>query len=91
MVLYTCDKCNKTFKQKSNYIYHINRKRPCNSVAINEMNSLELDNDELSAESHMAVSPSRSQQISPKSQQTSIDDQKKQQKVNKHQLIIKKG
>ena len=29
MVLYKCDKCNKEFKQKSNYIRHINRKKTC--------------------------------------------------------------
>ena len=29
MVLYTCEKCNKEFNQKSNYLNHINRKKPC--------------------------------------------------------------
>jgi uncharacterized C2H2 Zn-finger protein len=29
MVLYKCDKCNKEFNQKSNYIRHINRKKTC--------------------------------------------------------------
>lgn len=29
MVLYKCEKCNKEFSQKSNYIAHINRKNPC--------------------------------------------------------------
>jgi uncharacterized C2H2 Zn-finger protein len=29
MVLYTCEKCNKEFNQKSNYLKHINRKKPC--------------------------------------------------------------
>jgi uncharacterized C2H2 Zn-finger protein len=29
MVLYKCDKCDKEFNQKSNYIRHINRKKTC--------------------------------------------------------------
>ena len=29
MVLYACEKCNKEFNQKSNYLKHINRKKPC--------------------------------------------------------------
>jgi len=29
MVLYKCEKCNKEFNQKSNYLKHINRKNPC--------------------------------------------------------------
>ena len=31
MVIYTCEKCNKEFNQKSNYSKHINRKKLCNS------------------------------------------------------------
>ena len=31
-MLYKCIKCNKEFKQKSNYNYHINRKNPCKSI-----------------------------------------------------------
>jgi len=29
MVLYTCDKCNKTYDHKGGYIKHLNRKLPC--------------------------------------------------------------
>lgn len=29
MVQYKCDKCNKLFDKKSNFLYHINRKIPC--------------------------------------------------------------
>jgi uncharacterized C2H2 Zn-finger protein len=37
MVLYKCEKCNKEFNQKSNYVIHINRKKPCNiNIIINE-------------------------------------------------------
>jgi len=32
MVLYKCNKCNKEFNRKSNYINHINRKFPCNNL-----------------------------------------------------------
>jgi len=35
MVKYICEKCNKEFNQKSNYIKHINRKNPCNNEEIN--------------------------------------------------------
>ena len=31
MVCYKCDKCNKEFNQKSNYMAHINRKKSCNT------------------------------------------------------------
>ena len=30
MINYVCEKCNKEFNKKSNYIKHINRKNPCN-------------------------------------------------------------
>ena len=36
MVLYKCDKCNKEFNQKSNYIMHTNRKKACDINIINE-------------------------------------------------------
>jgi uncharacterized C2H2 Zn-finger protein len=29
MVFYKCEKCNKEFNQKCNYISHINKKNPC--------------------------------------------------------------
>jgi len=32
MVLYKCNRCNKEFNRKSNYNYHINRKKPCKKV-----------------------------------------------------------
>jgi uncharacterized C2H2 Zn-finger protein len=31
MVCYKCEKCNKEFNQKSNYMAHINRKKSCNT------------------------------------------------------------
>jgi len=34
MVLYKCNKCNKEFNRKSNYITHINRKFSCNNLVI---------------------------------------------------------
>ena len=30
LVKYSCDKCFKTFSQKSHYVQHINRKKMCN-------------------------------------------------------------
>jgi len=32
MVLYTCNRCNKKFYQKSNFTFHINRKYPCKII-----------------------------------------------------------
>ena len=37
MVIYKCEKCNKEFNQKSNYLKHINRKKSCIS---NETNTI---------------------------------------------------
>jgi hypothetical protein len=39
MVLYICNKCNKEFNNKHNYVYHINRKNPC----ILEDNTIKLE------------------------------------------------
>lgn len=30
MVLHVCEKCNKEFNKKSNYLTHVNKKKPCN-------------------------------------------------------------
>jgi hypothetical protein len=43
MVFYKCDKCNKEFNQKSNYMAHINRKNPCNSKDLINENTILLD------------------------------------------------
>jgi DNA-directed RNA polymerase subunit RPC12/RpoP len=42
MVLYKCEKCNKEFNQKSNYMVHINRKKSCivNENTDNNINTL---------------------------------------------------
>ena len=35
MVLYNCPTCNKEFRKKCNYDYHIgNKKKPCNPTSI---------------------------------------------------------
>ena len=36
MVNYTCDKCNKLFDKKFNYLAHINKKFPCQPNILNE-------------------------------------------------------
>lgn len=41
MVTYTCEKCNKVFKQKVHYTTHLNKKNPCMptvSISYNELN-----------------------------------------------------
>ena len=37
MINYICEKCNKEFNKKSNYIKHINRKNPCIKEEINSI------------------------------------------------------
>ena len=37
MVLYRCNRCEKEFNQKSNYIFHINRKYPCKKITNNNL------------------------------------------------------
>ena len=41
MVEYKCIKCNKVFKQKCHYDYHMNRKRPCKELYQNIPNYTE--------------------------------------------------
>ena len=44
---YTCNKCNKQFNQKSNYITHLNKKNPC-FIKINEkLIEIEIFNNKL--------------------------------------------
>jgi len=43
MVTYNCEKCNKIFNHKSDYIRHINRKTPCKSDKEDENNELKLN------------------------------------------------
>src|SRR5690606_34673212 len=41
MVIYTCEKCNKTFKQKGHYTTHMNKKNSCIPIVdirYNELN-----------------------------------------------------
>jgi hypothetical protein len=35
IIIYKCEKCNKEFNQKCNYITHINKKIPCNGIDLN--------------------------------------------------------
>ena len=47
-MIYKCNKCDKEFKQKSNYYNHINRKKSCNNnynINITEHNIDNIDND----------------------------------------------
>ena len=32
MVIYSCEKCGKTFKQKGHYMKHLQRKTPCDNI-----------------------------------------------------------
>ncbi len=34
MVIYTCEKCNKQFKQKGHLAEHLNKKKPCHKITI---------------------------------------------------------
>jgi len=42
---YSCDKCNKIFKQKGDYIKHINKKYPC--VSLDELKNTGLKNEDV--------------------------------------------
>jgi enoyl reductase-like protein len=43
MVLYYCDKCNKTFSKRYNYLMHINRKTPCSNENENDNENEEIN------------------------------------------------
>ena len=43
MVFYKCDKCNKEFHQKSNYLSHINRKKSCITSDDNTNNNIIIE------------------------------------------------
>jgi hypothetical protein len=57
-MVYKCFKCNKEFSQKSNYDYHINRKKPCDLNKSNNINNT-LTNKKLSL-SYPSVIPNLS-------------------------------
>ena len=43
IINYKCEKCNKEFNQKCNYLLHINKKNPCNSKDLINENKILLD------------------------------------------------
>jgi DNA-directed RNA polymerase subunit RPC12/RpoP len=43
IIKYKCEKCNKEFYQKCNYLLHINKKNPCNSKDLINENKILLD------------------------------------------------
>ena len=51
--IFSCDKCNKTFKRKSYLIYHQNKKIPCNKVI--ESNKCNYCDKELSIKTKMSL------------------------------------
>ena len=54
MVIYSCDKCGKSFKQKGHYTKHLQRKTPCDNITdkfhIKMNNSLKIYKDEMISE-----------------------------------------
>jgi DNA-directed RNA polymerase subunit RPC12/RpoP len=53
MVIYKCNKCNKEFNQKTNYISHINKKISCiDCVAQNVNDEINIIISLLSIKSH---------------------------------------
>jgi len=47
MVIYSCEKCGKTFKQKGHYTKHLQRKTPCDNIKDKIENIVEKKVDEL--------------------------------------------
>ena len=47
MVIYSCEKCGKTFKQKGHYMKHLQRKTPCDNIKDKIENIVENKVDEL--------------------------------------------
>ena len=47
MVIYSCEKCGKTFKQKGHYTKHLQRKTPCDNIKDKIENIVENKVDEL--------------------------------------------
>jgi len=71
MVEYKCNKCNKIFRRKSHYDYHINRKTPCKNdkMTENNNNTIAADNQQNAAKCHQVAADN--QQNAPKCQQFS--------------------
>ncbi len=66
---YTCLKCNKEFKQKGHYDYHINRKRSC--VVLYDVNNINniLTNNTIKEPHKTAQLPHKPAQIPHKTAQ----------------------
>ena len=47
MVIYICEKCGKTFKQKGHYMKHLQRKTPCDNIKDKIENIVEKKVDKL--------------------------------------------
>ena len=55
MVIYSCEKCGKSFKQKGHYTKHLQRKTPCDNITdkfpkamqMKMNNSFKIYNDEI--------------------------------------------
>ena len=47
MVIYSCEKCGKTFKQKGHYMKHLQKKTPCDNIKDKIENIVEKKVDEL--------------------------------------------
>ncbi len=85
MFKYACEGCGKTFKKKSNYTDHINKKYPCI-----QKDGIELNN-ELNY-SQMLLETQKGSQKMPKKSAKELKEQKNQEHnvpiINKNQTII---
>lgn len=73
MVKYTCTRCKKIFKQKIDYVRHINRKRPCQVVYDNDDDKLDINIDVVNTVSEIGSNDPQNStngpQITPKKYQ----------------------
>jgi len=87
MVIYSCEKCGKTFKQKGHYTNHINKKNPCDNIKDKIENIVENKVDELVKEKIQELVKGGEIEIKNKNLIPNIQNSSKENTTNQKWII----